>query len=246
MAKIFPMSTPPSPKILIVTNIRREGPGILAEVFGRARAPFEILDFEAGDSFPPPGEFSALVVMGGPDSANDKTPKMKTELTRVREYVNAGVPYLGVCLGLQVLVKALGGKVVKSPVKEVGFRGPDGKFFEVDLTEEGRRDPLFQGIASPAKVFQLHGETVQLTPGMQLLAQGKFCPVQIVKAAPKAWGFQGHFELTPEMFNHWKKEDTDLSWQDAAALDRDYAAIRKEYETTGRQIAANFLAKIRG
>ncbi|RMF06594.1 type 1 glutamine amidotransferase, partial [Candidatus Woesearchaeota archaeon] len=111
--------------VLIVKNITREGPGMLEHVLTSHSVPYKIVDLSMGDSFPSPEAYSAVVVLGGPDSANDETPKMKEELKRIRETLDAGIPYLGICLGMQTLTKAAGGKVLKCPVKEIGWRGPD-------------------------------------------------------------------------------------------------------------------------
>ncbi|MCM8775814.1 MAG: type 1 glutamine amidotransferase [Candidatus Omnitrophica bacterium] len=228
-------------KILVVKNISREGPGLFETFFSQFDIPFQIVDLEQGDFFPSPASCAALVIMGGPDSANDLTLKMKQALDRVRECLCLGVPVLGVCLGLQVLVKAAGGRVLKSPLKEVGFRDPGGKFFEVELTQAGRRDPLFQGIAGPLKVFQLHGETVELGESMTLLGSGKFCTNQIVRVGQNAYGMQAHIELHRALLENWLKEDPDLAGLDADLLRADFDSIEAEYTEVARRFVRNFL-----
>ena len=198
-----------------------------------------------GRAFPSPKGYSVLVILGGPDSANDTTDKMKNELQRIKEALTLNVAYMGICLGLQTLVKAAGGKVVKSPTKEVGFKGPDEKPFVVSLTSEGRKDELFNELGDTFRVFELHGETVELTKDMKLLAAGRFCPNQVVKAGPNAYGIQCHFELTSEMFNHWLEEDTDLLHLNKNKLQKEFLAFKDEYTQTGRKLFQNFL-KIAG
>lgn len=227
--------------ILIIKNVTAEGAGMLEEILKIRQIAYEIIDLEKVQPFPSPENYSAVIVCGGPDSANDDTPKMQQELSRIQEILALKIPYLGICLGLQTLVKAAGGKVLKSPVKEVGFRDPENSNFSIELTPEGQTDPLFAGLNKVFKVFQLHGETVELTPTMTLLGTGKFCPNQIVRISPGQYGFQCHFELTESMFELWLQEDPDLKLLDPVQVRADYEAIKEEYEKVGRRLFENFL-----
>lgn len=231
--------------LLIIKNISREGPGILQELLAEKNISHAIIDLDAGDRLPDPVNYSAIIVLGGPNSANDTTGRMKAELAMVKRSVEAGLPYLGVCLGMQVLVKACGGFVHANAVKEIGFRGTDGYYYTVDIAQEHADDPLFEGLGSPLNIFQLHRETVALTETMQLLATGKYCRHQIVKVGTNAYGIQGHFELTPEMLVNWLNSDPDLMQENRGALLRDSKMIADEYRSTGRKLFGNFL-KIAG
>lgn len=229
-------------KVLIVKNIAREGAGLLVERLNSQRISFDIADLDKGEDFPEPKGYSVVFVFGGPDSANDTTPKIKKELKRVTEAIKAGVPYFGVCLGMQILVKAGGGEIFKNEVKEIGWRDQEGKYFEIELTKAGKQDPLFSGLSSSLKVFHLHGETVRLTDRMKLLATGKHCKNQVVKINSNAYGFQGHIELTSLMFEEWVSQEPDLRLSDKIALSKDYSKIKNEYEFNGRKIFDNFLS----
>jgi GMP synthase-like glutamine amidotransferase len=228
-------------EILIVKNISREGPGLLEAELKERGIGYTVVDLNQGQNFPPTENFGAVVVLGGPDSANDENEKMKNELARIREVIAAGIPYLGICLGLQTLVKAAGGKVLKSPTKEVGFIDPEGNNFTVELTDDGKKDPLFEGLDNTFNVFHLHGETVELTDNMVLLAVGKFCRNQIARVGTNAYGIQCHFELTPEMFETWINGDPDLLQLDKEQLRENFETIRDEYTRVGRQLFKNFL-----
>jgi len=232
-------------EILIIKNITREGPGIIEEILIESGIKYTVVDLSLGQDIQPLDNYGAVIVLGGPDSANDSNPKMKRELALIREVLNADIPYLGICLGFQTLVHAAGGHVVKSKIKEVGFRDPDGEYFEVELTEDGQHDPLFAGLGLSFNVFHLHGETVNLAENMQLLATGKFCQNQIVRAGSNAYGIQCHFELTPEMFETWIKDDPDLQEIDRDILRSDFEVIKNNYTRTGYQLFRNFL-KIAG
>ena len=228
-------------KILVVQNVARERLGLLENPLVQNGISRDVADLDAGDPFPDPLEYDALIVFGAPDSANDGTAKMIDEVGKVGRAVRAGMPYLGICLGMQVLVKACGGRVFPNDIKEIGWRGPDGEFFTVALTEDGQCDPLFAGLESPFVTLQLHGETVELTEDMILLGTGKYCRNQIVRVGEKAYGIQCHFEQTPQMFGEWLAEDDDLKRADHAAMQRDYQSIKQEYERVGNALFGNFM-----
>jgi len=228
-------------EILIVKNITEEGLGLLEELLDERGIGYHIVDLCQGQPFPSVESYGAIVVLGGPDSANDENEKMEKEIARIREAIAARIPYLGICLGLQTLVKAAGGRVVKSQIKEVGFIDPDGHPFMVELTEEGKRDPLFKELEHSFHVFHLHGETVEMTDNCMLLAVGKFCHNQIIRVGSNAYGIQCHFELTPEMFEIWINEDPDLLTLDKEGLRDHFETIKTKYTQVGRQLFLNFL-----
>lgn len=228
-------------KVLLVKNVAREGPGLVSTVLAAKSVPFEVVDLSAGEAFPDPRAYSAVFVFGGPDSANDSTAKMQAELTRVRQVLQLGMPFFGVCLGMQALVKAGGGWVLASRHKEIGWRDHEGKFYEIELTEEGRNDPLFSALPRCMKIFQLHGETVRLGDGMTLLATGRHCYYQAVRVGEKAYGLQGHLELTPELFSHWLAHDEWLKKHYGGSMRSDFNRIKNEYELNCRVLLANFL-----
>jgi GMP synthase (glutamine-hydrolysing) len=232
-------------EILFVRNITRENPGLLEDIIKELGIRYTIIDLSLNQNIKTLESFGAVVVLGGPDSVNDESGKIKNLLDLVSRVSDMEIPFLGICLGLQALVKASGGKVVKSPTREVGLYDPAGKYFTVELTEKGRKDLLFQNLGKSFVVFQLHGETVVLAENMELLATGKYCRNQIVKAGPRCYGIQCHFELTTEMLQGWIKEDEDLKITDKGKLLADFQKIKDNYTQTGRQLFLNFL-KIAG
>ena len=231
-----------NPTILILRNTPHENPGIIENLLTDYNLTFQIVDFEATSVIKSVENFGALIVLGGPESANDLTIKMFNELALIRQAVSAEIPYLGICLGHQMLVKAMGGSVVKCQTPETGFRDPNDKLYRIKLTEEGQMDPLFENLPDYFNVFQLHGETVEITPQMTLLATGEFCQNQIVKAGKRAYGIQSHFELTEELLESWIVEDTDLQKLNADLLRSDFNSIDSDYQKTGRRLFSNFLS----
>lgn len=228
-------------KVLIIKNISREGPGILRDILDANNILYDIVEPDSGEYIPDPLEYSAVFVFGGPDSANDMTDKMIDELEKVRIVIDNGIPYMGICLGMQVLVKACGGQIRKNDVKEVGFKGHDDEYFKVDICADREKESLFNGLGSSMKIFHLHGETVALTDEMELLATGKFCRNQIVKVGENAYGVQGHFELTQEMLDLWLETDPDLKELDSDEIRKDFRTISEDYTNNAEKIFSNFL-----
>ena len=228
-------------EILILKNMLREGAGLLEDIIAENNLRTRVVELSLGETAGPVEDYGAVIVFGGNDSANDASPKMLGELALIRKVLAEGIPYLGICLGLQTLVKAAGGEVVKCKTPEAGFREENGEFFKINLTEEGRSDPLFKGLNDHLIVFQLHGETVVLTEWMKLLASGRTCLNQVVRAAPSAYGIQCHFELNEEMFGSWINEDPDLVRIGEDQLRKDFDYLKDGYFRTGRTLLVNFL-----
>lgn len=231
----------PKRSVLILQNIPREGPGIIRDVLGKNNIQPVTVDLSQSTQIPQIEDFAAVVVMGGPDSANDKTPKMRQELALVKSCLDQQIPYIGVCLGMQALVKSAGGKVMPGELREVGFTGPDGRTFKVSLTGEGRSDPLFNKLGDEFAVFHLHGETVKPSENVQLLAEGNFVRNQIIKVGPNAYGIQSHFELTDQMLKRWLNEDPWLQELNPEKIRKQFAQIKEEYTQTAWQLFTNFL-----
>lgn len=231
--------------ILIVKNYTEDEPGVIEDVLKERSVPYQIVDLGSGVEFPEVAGFGAVIVLGSGESANEQTPKMEQKILRIREVLQLHIPYLGICFGFQALVKAAGGKVIKSLLREIGFRDPNGDFFTVNLTKDALTDPIFEGFSPSFVVFQWHEETVELTDESQLLAVGKFCRNQAAKIAEKVYGFQSHFEMTEKIVADWIKSGIELEEIGADNLASDFAAVKNEYLAVGRKLTENFL-KIAG
>lgn len=228
-------------KVLILRNTPRENPGIIEDLLKECNIDYQIIDFDSSIEIRPVQQYNALVVLGGPESANDTSEKMLCELAFIREAVNHKIPYLGICLGMQTLVKAMGGEIMKCHEAETGFRDKNGEIYNVELTEAGKNDRLFDGLPGSFDVFQLHGETIKLTDGMQLLGKSESCRNQIVRVGETAYGVQAHFELNDSLLESWITEDPDLKKLDSNTLRSDFNLLKSVYMETGRQLFSNFL-----
>jgi GMP synthase (glutamine-hydrolysing) len=142
---------------------------------------------------------AALIFMGGPMSANDDLPFIHGELRLIEQAVAASKPVLGICLGAQLIARALGAKVYRSYTKEIGWA-------PVCWRPEVRHDPLFRGFERPEVLFHWHGETFDLPAGAVWLASSAACAHQAFRVGP-AYGLQFHLEVTPEMIASWCAEE---------------------------------------
>jgi GMP synthase-like glutamine amidotransferase len=133
--------------ILIIRNVPRENPGLIEILLIEHNLEYHIIDFDDSTVIDTIENYSALIVLGGPESANDLTQKMQNKLKLIRNAVQSKIPCLGICLGLQTLVKAMGGTIEKCKTNETGFRDPENKFFKIKLTSRGRKDELFKNLS---------------------------------------------------------------------------------------------------
>jgi GMP synthase-like glutamine amidotransferase len=188
-------------RFLVFQHIAIEHPGIFRAFFAADGIAWDAVELDAGDKPPPFDGYDALWVMGGPMDVweEDEHPWLVAEQQAIREAVGRGLPYMGVCLGHQLLGAALGGKVGKAARAEVGI-------LEVELTEAGRRDPLFDGIEPRFKALQWHGaEVAEPPPGTVVLARSPLCAVQAMRIGRHAYGMQYHTELTPATVGEWSR-----------------------------------------
>lgn len=202
----------------------------------------KVVDVSLGDQIPSPTNYRAIFVLGGPTSANDKTASMTQELERTSEALANNIPYFGICLGMQVLVKAAGGKVFQNPFREIGFVDGEGKPYTMTATEQGRKDPLLAGVPATHRIFHLHGETVETPESVELLAAGNLVKNQLVKVKGKiAYGIQGHLELDPLTLERWLREDDWLKELNPKEVSRQYYEIQKEFNQVAFTLFNNFV-----
>ena len=143
---------------------------------------------------------AGLIFMGGPMSANDNLEYLRQEMALIRAAHERGQPLLGVCLGSQLIARALGAAVYRNPRKEIGW-------FEIELTPAAAADAVFAGLASTLPVFHWHGETFDMPDGAVWLARSEACRNQAYRLGPATYGLQFHAEVTPEMIADWCAQD---------------------------------------
>ena len=187
-------------RFLVLQHIDIEHPGIFRDFMRADGIAWDAVELDEGEAIPPLDGYDALISMGGPMDVfeEDAHPWLADEKVAIREAVaERDMPFLGVCLGHQLLADALGGRVETMAEPEVGV-------MEVSLTEEGRADSLLAGLDARVTCLQWHGCAVtELPDGAVGLASSPLCAIQAFRVGRHAYGLQYHVELTPATVAEW-------------------------------------------
>lgn len=218
--------------LYLIQNDPEVPPG---NILDHLAVPYVIHHAYRGEKLPEVMHISALIVMGGAMGANDDHthPFLADLKALVREVVMAEIPYLGICLGGQLLAAALGAKVVANRWEELGT-------LSVSLTEEGREDRLFAGIPAQFTTFQWHHDSFDIPAGGVLLAKSSACPHQAFRVGDCAWGVQFHPEVTDGIIRAWCAWDNATA-KKTAGLTAAFTAGTENYLALSRQLMNNFL-----
>jgi GMP synthase-like glutamine amidotransferase len=178
-------------RIHCVQHVPFEGPGAIAGWCGERGHELVGLHPYRGDALPAPETVEALVVMGGPMSANDTAslPWLAAEKKLVEQVVRAGRPMLGVCLGAQILASALGARVYRAKSREIGW-------WPLRVRAEARSGTPLADWPETLVPLHWHGETFDLPEGASHLAATEACPHQAFLWG-RVLGLQFHVEATP-------------------------------------------------
>jgi GMP synthase-like glutamine amidotransferase len=188
-------------RILVFQHVPVEHPGVFRDFWSEGEHHWDAVELDAGESIPDLRRYDLLVAMGGPMDVweEEAHPWLRSEKEAIREWVtDLGKPFLGICLGHQLLAVALGGTVSPMARPEVGIA-------EVELTPVGQRDPIFAGFAARVETFQWHGAEISRIPnGAEVLASNAASLVQAMRWGRHAYGFQYHMEITSETVTDWE------------------------------------------
>ncbi|HET6516959.1 MAG TPA: type 1 glutamine amidotransferase [Nitrosopumilaceae archaeon] len=178
--------------VLIIQNTRIEGSGILGNFLQSDG--FKINQVFAKNEKIPQNDAQFLVILGGPESANDNIHYLRNEERLIRNFVSKEKPVLGICLGSQLIAKAFGANVYAGEKKEIGFYH--------DLIKDHTNSKLFSNFKNPFTVFHWHGETFDLPKGSIRLAHSVDYENQAFQLGT-AVGIQFHLEVDKNMVNLW-------------------------------------------
>jgi len=195
------MNAPPT-EVAILTHVPHEPPGIIADALRQAGLrPLEVPLYEPSPPTIDWGRAAALVVMGGPMNVDqtDRYPFLAEEVDWIKSAIDRQLPVLGVCLGSQLIAKALGARVYPGREKEIGW-------YPIELTSRAVGDPLFGPLPTRPTVFQWHGDTFDLPEGAELLATSEACAHQAFRHGEHVYALQFHVEVTGEIIESWLGE----------------------------------------
>jgi GMP synthase-like glutamine amidotransferase len=182
--------------IAILRFSETEGPAYFAEWLDAASLPWHLIAIDRGDPIPAdPRAFSGVAMMGGPMSVNDSLEWIGTVLRLVREAMSAQVPVLGHCLGGQLLAKALGARVTRSLVPEIGWG-------DVEAPDAAAREAWFGGRAR-FRTFQWHFETFDIPGAATRVLTNAFNRNQAFVVDGRHIGLQCHVEMTADLVRAW-------------------------------------------
>lgn len=189
----------PRPKILVFQHVPYEPLGTLDPLLKEAGFRIRYVNFGRDPAERPTlDRYAAIIVLGGPMNADqiDSYPNLITEVEILREAIDRDMSVLGICLGAQLLAKALGGSVRRNAQREIGW-------YDVDLTDEGAADPVLSTFAGTQPVFQWHEDGIEIPAGTVHLASSPASDVQAFRHGEHVYGFQFHLEVDAQLIDRW-------------------------------------------
>jgi GMP synthase (glutamine-hydrolysing) len=232
-------------RVLAISHQRDAGPGVFADAIAGAGYDLDLWPIDDGGAPPvDPRGYDAVMTFGGAMNVDepDKHGWIEPELELLAGLIDAGVPLLGVCLGSQLVAMASGGKARRAPEPEIGWH-------PVDVTAEGRDDPLLGPLAPSFDAFQWHSYECVPPEGAEILARSPVC-VQAYRVGETTWGIQSHPEVSAADAAHWI--DDYRSDPDAVRIAIDPAVLGPEtdgriaaWNDVGRDLCLRFLASAR-
>jgi GMP synthase (glutamine-hydrolysing) len=232
--------------VVLVRNDAFETYGLAVPSLRSAGAELLLVDAFEGETLPELSDVAGVVMLGGTVNADqvDRHPFLLEDRTLTREAVDAGVPFLGVCLGAQILARAMDRPVMNAGRRELGFE-------PIHPTEAAADDHLISTFADGDRVFQWHQDTFELPEGATLLATGEDVRVQAYRVGDLAWGIQFHFEVDGAELEQWLDEadglmDLEATWGKSSEDVRVEAKEHLEaHERRGRKVFRRFADVVR-
>ena len=180
------MKRPENPmKILVLQHVEVEHPGVFRDFFRADGIAWDTIELDRGERIPSLEPYDLMLVMGGPQDVWQEAdfPWLVEEKSAIRRFVvDMRRPYLGICLGHQLLAAAIGGKVELAKRAEVGV-------MPISMTSSGRTDSFFRGLPDPLTVLQWHSAEVSSLPGnTEILASAEACRIQAFRYGTHAYG----------------------------------------------------------
>jgi GMP synthase-like glutamine amidotransferase len=225
--------------ILFIQNDPEVPPGIYAECLEEMGRELRVVEAFRNIEIPSPCDASAVVVLGGSMGVHDTDEH--SFLIKVKDFiltaVNSGKPFLGICLGGQLLADVLGGKVTSGSNGEIGT-------FSAHLTGDGISDPLFREVPLEFTTFQWHNDSFSIPPGAVRLAHSHLCPNQAFRFGENAYGLQFHPEVNEQIVRAWCN-GFDSGGTPPAGIIGTFLEMQNDFRAVSLRMLQNFLQGVR-
>jgi GMP synthase-like glutamine amidotransferase len=204
-----------------------------------------VVELDRGQAIPDLDGFDVLMVMGGAMDVWEEQEHtwLVPEKATIRRWVkDLNRPYIGICLGHQLLADALGGTVGRAAKPEVAL-------LPISLNDAGRLHPLFSGFGASKLAVQWHAaEVTALPPGGSVLASSADCAISAFEVAPAAFGIQYHVEATDHSVSTWSDLPASAALLErlhgpsaASSLRAAVSAAMPELRSNSRRLYDNFM-----
>ncbi|MBV9707168.1 MAG: type 1 glutamine amidotransferase [Chloroflexi bacterium] len=227
---------------LVLQHFYENPPGRVGYLLHKHMIPYDLI--HVGEvSLPNLSTYGAIIVLGGTEHLYNKSkyPYTVDEEIYIRRAIEEGVPYLGMCLGGQLLANAFKAPIRKLPKEHIGF-------LRIHFTEAGQKDPLYHGLPGYQQAFQWHEDAFELPLGAVSLARHEDGANQAFRYLTSAYGLQYHIELTEDMLDIWlhdptlKKEFIDAyGTEQYEKVEREAVELYPTYASHSQTLIENFL-----
>ncbi len=234
---------PDKKRVLVLQHFYENPAGRVGNLLAEHNIPYDIIHVGV-DALHDPRQYGALIVLGGTQHLYDKNkyPYTAHEEIYLHKAIREGIPYLGMCLGGQLLANAFNAPIRRLPKERIGF-------LQVHFTQAGTHDPLYHGLPGYQQAFQWHEDCFALPEGAVALAHHTDGSNQAFRYGSHAYGLQYHIELTKEMFDTWLN-DPSLKKEFVEAYSMDvYKKVVQEvpqlfptYDQHARTLIENFFS----
>ncbi|MBX9683385.1 MAG: type 1 glutamine amidotransferase [Hyphomicrobium sp.] len=237
-------------RILVLQHLAVEHPGVFREFMTEDGVRWDTVELDANETIADLACYDLMMVMGGPQDVWQESdfPWLVAEKAAIRKFVvELRRPYLGICLGHQLLASAIGGDVGPAAVPEVGI-------LPVKRIQAERDDALFAGLPDSFLALQWHGAEVKSLPAdAVILASSPACAIQAFTYGTHAIGIQFHIEATHDTVANWaaipayaRALEQSLGKDATQQLARDVQDRLPEFEHMARQLYENLRKHVRG